>query len=97
MVLFFLQNLYSLGARRIGVTTLPPLGCLPAAITMFGGAGNNTCVERLNRDAVSFNTKLNNTSIYVTNKLPGLKLVVLDIYNPLLRLVMNPIENGMKS
>ncbi|CAN7037284.1 unnamed protein product, partial [Brassica rapa subsp. trilocularis] len=90
----FVHNLYNLGARRIGVTTLPPLGCLPAAITMFGGAGNNTCVERLNRDAVSFNTKLNNTSMYLANKLPGLKLVVLDIYNPLLSMVMNPVANG---
>ncbi|VVB13106.1 unnamed protein product [Arabis nemorensis] len=90
----FIQNLYGLGARKIGVTTLPPLGCLPAAITMFTEAGNNTCVERLNRDAVSFNTKLNNTSIYLTNKLPGLKLVVFDIYTPLLNMVMNPVENG---
>ncbi|KAL0728649.1 hypothetical protein Bca4012_024742 [Brassica carinata] len=62
-----LYNLYSSGARRIGVTTLPPLGCLPAAITMFDGAGNNTCVERLNSNAVFFNTKLNNASMYPTN------------------------------
>ncbi|OMO81956.1 hypothetical protein CCACVL1_12127 [Corchorus capsularis] len=32
----FIQNLHGLGARRIGVTTLPPTGCLPAAITLFG-------------------------------------------------------------
>lgn len=76
------------------MTTLPPLGCLPAAITTFGEAGNNTCVERLNRDAVSFNTKLNNTSMNLTNNLPGLKLVVFDIYNPLLSMVTNPVENG---
>ncbi|AED90658.2 GDSL-like Lipase/Acylhydrolase family protein [Arabidopsis thaliana] len=91
----FVQNLYDLGARKIGVTTLPPLGCLPAAITLFGETGNNnTCVERLNQDAVSFNTKLNNTSMNLTNNLPGLKLVVFDIYNPLLNMAMNPVENG---
>ncbi|KAF3511721.1 hypothetical protein F2Q69_00000157, partial [Brassica cretica] len=89
-----IQNMYDLGARRIGVTSLPPLGCLPAAITMFGGIGSNTCFERLNRDAVSFNTKLNNTSVNLANKLPGLKLVVFDIYNPLLNMVMKPEENG---
>ncbi|CAN6809887.1 unnamed protein product [Brassica oleracea] len=61
---------------------------------MFGGIGSNTCVERLNRDAVSFNTKLNNTSVNLANKLPGLKLVVFDIYNPLLNMVMKPEENG---
>ncbi|XP_073286724.1 GDSL esterase/lipase At5g03810-like isoform X2 [Primulina huaijiensis] len=50
----FIQNLYNLGARRIGVTSLPPTGCLPAAITLFG-FGRNECVARLNRDAVAFN------------------------------------------
>jgi len=62
---------------------------------LFGETGNNnTCVERLNQDAVSFNTKLNNTSMNLTNNLPGLKLVVFDIYNPLLNMAMNPVENG---
>lgn len=32
--------------------------------------------------------------MYLANKLPGLKLVVFDIYNPLLNMVMNPVENG---
>nr|KJB26678.1 hypothetical protein B456_004G254400 [Gossypium raimondii] len=57
----FIQNLYELGARRIGVTTLPPLGCLPAAITAFGH-GSNQCVSRLNNNAISFNNKLNHRS-----------------------------------
>ncbi|KAK8286005.1 hypothetical protein V6Z11_D08G261500 [Gossypium hirsutum] len=57
----FIQNLYELGARRIGVTTLPPLGCLPAAITAFGH-GSNQCVARLNNNAISFNNKLNHRS-----------------------------------
>ncbi|KAL4272101.1 hypothetical protein GQ457_13G013090 [Hibiscus cannabinus] len=75
----FIQNLYGLGARRIGVTTLPPTGCLPAAITLFGG-GSNQCVERLNQDAIAFNNKLKRISLSIQDKLPGLKLVVFDIY-----------------
>ncbi|KAK6290182.1 hypothetical protein POUND7_001723, partial [Theobroma cacao] len=89
----FIQNLYGLGARRIGVTTLPPTGCLPAAITLFGG-GSNQCVTRLNQDAVAFNKKLNNTSESLLDKMPGLKLVVFDIYQPLLDMVMKPADNG---
>ncbi|GMY25004.1 GDSL esterase/lipase At5g03820-like [Fagus crenata] len=89
----FIQNLYGLGARRIGVTGLPPTGCLPAAITLFG-AGSNQCVARLNQDAISFNKKLNSTSQSLQNKLPGLKLVVFDIYQPLLDMVTKPAENG---
>jgi hypothetical protein len=53
--------IYALGARRIGVTTLTAMGCLPAAMTLYG-LGANECVERLNNDAVSFNKKLNATS-----------------------------------
>ncbi|KAE8704597.1 GDSL esterase/lipase [Hibiscus syriacus] len=89
----FIQNLYTLGAKRIGVTTLPPTGCLPAAITLFGG-GSNQCVARLNQDAIAFNNKLNSTSLGLQDKLPGLKLVVFDIYQPLLDMVTKPSDNG---
>lgn len=85
--------MYGLGVRKIGVTTLPPTGCLPAAITLFGGGGNQ-CVARLNRDAVSFNNKLNSTSQALVSRLPGLKLVVFDIYQPLLDLITKPADNG---
>lgn len=75
------------------MTTLPPLGCLPAAITLFG-LGDNECVAKLNSDAVSFNNKLNATSQNLQTKLPGLKLVVFDIYQPLYDLVMKPADSG---
>ncbi|KAK1317153.1 GDSL esterase/lipase [Acorus calamus] len=87
------QNLYKLGARRIGVTSLPPLGCLPASITLFG-EGSNDCVKRLNNDATSFNKKLNSTSQNLKRSLSGLKLVVFDIYNPLYNLIKNPADSG---
>ncbi|GAB4833515.1 hypothetical protein Ancab_031759 [Ancistrocladus abbreviatus] len=89
----FIQTLYSSGARRIGVTTLPPMGCLPAAITLFG-VGSNQCVTRLNRDAVSFNKKLNNTAQALSKMLPNLRLVIFDIYHPLLEMVTRPADNG---
>ncbi|XP_050214988.1 GDSL esterase/lipase At5g22810 [Mercurialis annua] len=89
----FIRELYYLGARRIGVTSLPPLGCLPAAITIFG-FDSNECVARLNRDAVSFNNKLNATSQILLSKLPGAKIVVFDIYQPLYDLVTKPSDYG---
>ncbi|GLT25783.1 hypothetical protein SLA2020_008920 [Shorea laevis] len=89
----FIQNLYGLGVRRIGVTSLPPTGCLPAAITLFG-AGSNECITRLNQDAILFNSKLNSTSQSLVNRFPDLKLVVFDIYQPLLDMITRPAENG---
>ena len=75
------------------MTTLPAMGCLPAAMTLYG-LGANKCVERLNNDAVSFNKKLNATSKRLRNRHSGLILVVLDMYQPLLNLVTNPTANG---
>ncbi|XP_071723109.1 GDSL esterase/lipase At5g22810-like, partial [Rutidosis leptorrhynchoides] len=89
----FIQNLYNLGARRIGVTTLPPTGCVPATITIFS-SNHDECVDRFNNDAVSFNNKLNATSQSLVKKLSGLNLVVLDIYQPLLDLITHPENNG---
>ncbi|KAG5408895.1 hypothetical protein IGI04_005214 [Brassica rapa subsp. trilocularis] len=87
------KNLYSLGARRIGVTTLPPLGCLPAAITV-AGPHEGGCSESLNNDAISFNSKLNATSQDLKRNLVGLNLVVFDIYQPLYDLATRPSEFG---
>lgn len=72
---------------------MPPAGCLPAAITLFG-RGSNQCVERLNNDAVLFNQRLNSTSQNLKANLAGLKLVVFDIYQPLLDMISNPSDAG---
>lgn len=89
----FVEGLYNLGARRIGVTSLPPMGCLPASVTLFGG-GNAGCVERLNNDSLTFNRKLGVAADAVKRRHPDLKLVVFDIYQPLLDLVQNPTNAG---
>ncbi|CAN8254659.1 unnamed protein product [Cochlearia groenlandica] len=89
----FIRNLYELGARRIGVISLPPMGCLPAAIALFG-LGNKGCVERLNNDAIMFNNKLETTSQRLMSRHSGLKLVAFDVYHPLLDIITNPYDNG---
>lgn len=90
----FLESLYGLGARRIGVTSLPPMGCLPASLTLFGGGAGGGCVERLNNDSLVFNTKLQVASDAVRKRHSDLKLVVFDIYNPLLNLIRDPTSAG---
>lgn len=89
----FIQDLHAQGARRIGVTSLPPLGCLPATITLFG-YGNNGCVARINNDAQGFNKKINSAATQLKKQLPGLKLAIFDIYKPLLDLVQSPSKSG---
>ncbi|CAL5046062.1 unnamed protein product [Urochloa decumbens] len=87
------SQLYGMGARRIGVTSLPPLGCLPASITLFGH-GSGGCVERLNRDSRSFNRKMNATVDALSARYADLKIAVFDIYTPLLDLATDPQAQG---
>lgn len=82
-----------MGARKIGVTTLPPIGCLPASITLFS-EDSNKCVEKMNSAAVSFNYKLNWTSQSLQKKFSDLNIVVLDIYTPLLDMIKKPQDKG---
>ncbi|KAK7261758.1 hypothetical protein RIF29_28077 [Crotalaria pallida] len=89
----FIKDLYKLGARKIGVTSLPPLGCLPAVRTLFG-FHENGCVSRINNDAQGFNKKINSAVTSLQKQLPGLKIVVFDIYKPLFDLVQSPSKSG---
>ncbi|GMN59783.1 hypothetical protein TIFTF001_028868 [Ficus carica] len=86
-------DLYQLGARRIGVKTSPPIGCLPAVITLFR-LGNNECVETLNHDTIAFNRRLNFTSEQLKIMLTDLKLVVFDVYQTLYGLITRPGESS---
>lgn len=75
------------------MATLPPMGCLPAAITIFG-SGSHQCVERFNNDAISFNRRLNSTTQSLQNRLSNLTVIVLDTYTPLRNLVKKPSDSG---
>lgn len=89
----FITELYGLGARKVGATSLPPLGCLPAVTTLFG-FHQPGCISRINGDAQGFNKKLNSAASQLTKKLPGLNLVIFDIYKPLYDLIQSPSSSG---
>ncbi|CAN7049417.1 hypothetical protein Bca4012_074040 [Brassica carinata] len=89
----FIKQVYAVGARKIGVTSLPPTGCLPAARTLFG-YHEKGCVPRLNTDAQQFNKKLNAATSKLQKQYSGLKIVVFDIFTPLYDLVQSPAKSG---
>ncbi|XP_011008871.1 PREDICTED: GDSL esterase/lipase APG [Populus euphratica] len=91
----FVKTLYGLGGRKLGVTSLPPLGCLPAARTIFG-YHENGCISRINTDAQQFNKKINSAATSLQKQLPGLKIVIFDIFQPLYDLVKSPSKNGFQ-
>uniref|UniRef100_A0ACD6ACE1 Uncharacterized protein n=1 Tax=Avena sativa TaxID=4498 RepID=A0ACD6ACE1_AVESA len=86
-------QLYDTGARRIGVFSLPPLGCFPSAMTVYGH-GKSGCVPRLNNDARYYNMRLNATVGSISDKYHDLKIAILDMYTPLYRLSTDPQSLG---
>ncbi|XP_022715073.1 GDSL esterase/lipase APG-like [Durio zibethinus] len=89
----FVKNIYGLGARKIGVTSLPPLGCIPLARTLFG-YHEKGCVSRFNTDAQQFNKKLNAAATNLQKQHPDLKIVVFDIFKTLNDVVKSPSNYG---
>ncbi|BAT99952.1 hypothetical protein VIGAN_10149800 [Vigna angularis var. angularis] len=91
----FLQELYGLGARRIGVIGLPALGCVPSQRTIKGGLLRN-CSDSENQATMLFNTKLSSQIDALSKKISEARLVYLDIYNPLLKMIQNPAKYGFE-
>ncbi|KAK4859211.1 hypothetical protein QYF36_001479 [Acer negundo] len=91
----FLQKLYGLGARKIAVFGAPPLGCLPASITFAGEIiSREKCIEVYNQAAKLFSDKLSAEVDRLNINLADVKLVYIDIYDPLLDLIQNPNKYG---
>ncbi|KAK4481407.1 hypothetical protein RD792_012297 [Penstemon davidsonii] len=78
-----LADLYKLGARRIAVFGLPPLGCLPSQRTLKGGA-ERECVEMYNQVADLFNKKLQVELNSINSQFPDARLKYIDIFFPLI-------------
>ncbi|XP_047328237.1 GDSL esterase/lipase EXL1-like [Impatiens glandulifera] len=90
----FVQELYNLGARRIGVFGVPPLGCLPSQRTVAGGLLRG-CVEEYNLAAQIYGNTLSTALASLSRTLDSkARVVYIDIYNPLLEIIKNPSENG---
>ncbi|CAI9301952.1 unnamed protein product [Lactuca saligna] len=87
----FLQDLYNLGVRRIGVFSLPPIGCLPSQRTLVGGI-QRECVKNYNELAELFNTKLSMEINSLSQRLPFAKMVYVDAYYLPLDMIQNPAK-----
>ncbi|GMI96869.1 hypothetical protein like AT1G75900 [Hibiscus trionum] len=88
----FLKELYGLGARRIGVFSTPPIGCLTSQRTLAGGI-ERECAEDYNVAATLFNNKLISVLDSFRRSMPDGRFVYMDVYNSLLDLIENPHIN----
>ncbi|KAK9268764.1 hypothetical protein L1049_000526 [Liquidambar formosana] len=91
----FITELYQLGARKISLGGLPPMGCLPLERTtnLFSGS---VCVEEYNNVAKDFNKKLQGLVEKLNKELAGIRLVFSNPYDILLEMIEKPSSFGFK-
>nr|XP_011470942.1 PREDICTED: uncharacterized protein LOC101294893 [Fragaria vesca subsp. vesca] len=91
----FIQAIYAVGARVIGILGVLPSGCFPFERTLHGGIGR-ACYDTENQAAVLFNSKLRTLIDSLNVRLPEAKVIYLDIYTTLLSLIQNPAQYGFE-
>ena len=87
------QTLYELGARKVGVAGLAPLGCCPSQITTYNLTSGG-CVEFLNDASKQYNTALRMKLSELRAELTDLHLVYSNLYDPVLEAINNPAKFG---
>ena len=89
----FITELFQLGARKISLGGLPPMGCLPLERTTNILSGRD-CVEKYNIVAWDFNGKLQELVMKLKNELSGIRLVLTNPFDILLEIIQSPHSFG---
>ncbi|OMO75494.1 Lipase, GDSL [Corchorus olitorius] len=79
----FIKEMYALGARKFAIMSTLPLGCLPSDRTIEGLLFLRPCIITTNLLASVFNSKLESEVNKLKTELAGVKIVFVDVYNPL--------------
>lgn len=66
----FVDQIYKLGARRIALFSLGPVGCVPAR-TLIPATPVNRCFGKMNRMAKNYNKGVENIARNIPKKYPG--------------------------
>lgn len=92
----FIRELHKLGARKIAIGGLPPMGCLPLERTtnMFYGSA---CIEEYNNVAKDYNKKLDRSITELKQELGGIQLVQTNAYDKLMEMIQNPSLFGFEN
>lgn len=80
----------SLGATRLVVVGVPPLGCMPIVKTL---QDQTACVESYNKVAASLNSKIRE-KLAILRRTIGIKAAYIDCYDIILDAVNKPKKYG---
>ncbi|KAL9255288.1 GDSL esterase/lipase-like protein [Drosera capensis] len=91
----FIVQIYNLGARKMSLGGLPPMGCLPLERTT-NIIGGNACISKYNNVAKQFNSKLEVLVNQLNGDLPDAKVLFSNPYGILLRMIRRPSLYGFE-
>lgn len=91
----FVRELYGLGARKISLGGVPPMGCMPLErnTNLMGG---RECVQSYNTVALEFNDKLSKLVTRLNKELPGINLVFSNPYFIFMQIIRRPSLYGFE-
>ncbi|KAJ1264699.1 hypothetical protein BS78_08G020400 [Paspalum vaginatum] len=89
------RAVHALGARRVRLPGLPPLGCLPLR-RAANLARPGDCDGRLNVVARRFNRRLRAMASRLGRELPGAEIVYVDVYRVLAEVIARPWAYGFE-
>ena len=87
-----MKDLYNLGARKILMFEIAPLGCTPFLVSKVKPDGR--CVEAVNSMVTQFNGKLYFKLIDLASSLEGMTFYLAQTYRLLCDIVENPDRFG---
>ncbi|CAA7024079.1 unnamed protein product [Microthlaspi erraticum] len=91
----FVRELHKLGAKKIGVFSAVPVGCVPLQRTVFGGIFTRGCNQPLNNMAKQFNARLSPALDALDKELDGVILYI-DVYDTLYDMIQHPKKYGFE-
>nr|XP_009770267.1 PREDICTED: GDSL esterase/lipase At1g33811 isoform X2 [Nicotiana sylvestris] len=90
-----LSELYNLGARKVVVTGVGQIGCIPYELARYDG-NDSRCNEEINNAILLFNSGLKKLVVRFNKVLPGAKFVFLDSFESTKDLVVNAKTYGFE-
>ncbi|XP_068645046.1 GDSL esterase/lipase At2g04570-like [Aristolochia californica] len=92
----FITEIYHMGGRKMSLTSLPPMGCLPLErSTNF--MRKSVCRDDYNALSRNFNMKLKVMAEKLRADLPGMRVVLTDVYHIWMQVTDNPSLYGMET
>lgn len=89
-----LMRLYDMGARKIVVPNVGPIGCIPYQLDMNPSVGNNDCVALPNHLAQLYNSQLKSLLQKLTIQLKGSTFLFANVYGIVTDIIQNSKSYG---